>query len=87
MISIVMSMNFLGCKTKDKENILLKDVKSQSKVEDQEIRTAIDNGNKYLEEGNYDKAKKWYEKAISISKSNADTYIKIKNKYLEKDRK
>ena len=87
MISIVMSMNFLGCKTKDKENILLKDVKSQSKVEEQEIRTAIDNGNKYLEEGNYDKAKKWYEKAISISKSNADTYIKIKNKYLEKDRK
>ena len=87
IIVIAMSINFLACKTKDKENILLNDVKSQSKVEQQEINTAIENGNKYLEEENYDKAKKWYEEAISISKNNADTYIKIKDKYLEKDRK
>ena len=73
-------MNFMACTSKDKESILLKDVKSQSKVEEQEIRTAIDNGNIYLEEGNYDKAKKWYERAISISKSSVDTYVKIKNK-------
>ncbi|CDM69488.1 Hypothetical protein CM240_2351 [Clostridium bornimense] len=87
IISIIMLMNFMACTSKDKESILLKDVKSQSKVEEQEIRTAIDNGNKYLEEGNYDKAKKWYEKAISISKGNVDTYKKIKDKYLEKGRK
>ena len=86
-ISIIMLMNFMACTSKDKESILLKDVKSQSKVEEQEIRTAIDNGNKYLEEGNYDKAKKWYERAISISKSSVDTYVKIKNKYLKKNRK
>ena len=87
IIVIVISINFLACKTKDKENILLKDVKSQSKVEEQEIRTAIDNGNKYLEEENYEKAKKWYDKAISISKNSINTYIKIKDKYLEKGRK
>ena len=44
-----MSINFLACKTKDKENILLNDVKSQSKVEQQEINTAIENGNRYLQ--------------------------------------
>lgn len=86
-IIIVVSSNLISCSKKDKENVLLDDVKNQSKIEDQEIRTAIDNGNKYLEEGNYEKAKKWYDKAISISKNNIDTYIKIKDKYLEKDRK
>ena len=39
-----------------------------------------------MEEENYDKAKKWYEKAISMSKANVDTYKKIKDKYLEKGR-
>ena len=86
IIVIAMSINFLACKTKDKENILLNDVKNQSKVEQQEINTAIENGNKYLEEENYDKARKWYEKAISISKANVDTYKKIEDKYLEKGR-
>ena len=49
IIIIAMSINFLACKTKDKENILLNDVKSQSKVEQQEINTAIENGNRYLQ--------------------------------------
>ncbi|CDM69487.1 Hypothetical protein CM240_2350 [Clostridium bornimense] len=87
VLSIFAVINFMACKTKDKENILLKDVKEQAKVEEQEIRTAIDNGNKYLEEEDYEKAKKWYDKAISISKNSIDTYIKIKDKYLEKGRK
>ena len=85
-VGIIISINCIACTGADKENILLKDVKSQSKVEEQEIETAIENGNKYLEEKNYDKAKKWYEKAISISKSNVATYKKIEGKYLEKDR-
>ena len=85
-VGIIISINCIACTGADKENILLKDVKSQSKVEQQEINTSIENGNKYLEEKNYDKAKKWYEKAISISKSNVDTYKKIEDKYLEKGR-
>ena len=85
-VGIIISINCIACTGADKENILLNDVKSQSKVEQQEINTSIENGNKYLEEKNYDKAKKWYEKAISISKSNVDTYKKIEDKYLEKGR-
>ncbi|MBU5316475.1 hypothetical protein KQI30_09360 [Clostridium bornimense] len=85
-VGIIISINCIACTGADKENILLNDVKSQSKVEQQEINTAIENGNKYLEEKNYDKARKWYEKAISISKANVDTYKKIEDKYLEKGR-
>lgn len=85
-VMLVVTFSLFGCSKGDKENILLNDVKSQSKVEQQEINTAIENGNKYLEEKNYDKARKWYEKAISISKANVDTYKKIEDKYLEKGR-
>ena len=84
---LVVAFSLFGCSKGDKESILVKDVKNQSKVEKQEIKTAIDNGNKYLEEENYDKAKMWYERAISINRSKRDTYKKIEDKYREKDRK
>ncbi|CDM69489.1 Hypothetical protein CM240_2352 [Clostridium bornimense] len=84
---LVVAFSLFGCSKGDKESILVKDVKNQSKVEKQEIKTAIDNGNKYLEEENYDKAKMWYERAISINRSKRDTYKKIEDKYWEKDRK
>ena len=48
-VGIIISINCIACTGVDKENILLNDVKSQSKVEQQEINTAIENGNRYLQ--------------------------------------
>ena len=48
-VMLVVTFSLFGCSKGDKENILLNDVKSQSKVEQQEINTAIENGNRYLQ--------------------------------------
>ena len=86
-VMLVVTFSLFGCIKGDKETILDKDVKSKSKLENQEIKSAMEKGNGYLEEKNYDKAKKWYEKAISINRSKVSTYKNIEDKYLKKDRK
>ena len=48
-VMLVVTFSLFGCSKGAKENILLNDVKSQSKVEQQEINTAIENGNRYLQ--------------------------------------
>jgi Tfp pilus assembly protein PilF len=71
-------------KNKNKEEIKIKNITMESKSKENESKENIELADKYLDEGNYEKAKKAYEELISIQKNNKDIYIKIKDKYLEK---
>lgn len=75
-----------ACGIKDKKTIISKDVSKEVKVAKIEIQRDIELGNKYLEIGKYDDAKKAYEKAIYMDPSNKQSYLQIKDKYIEKGR-
>lgn len=86
----VLSILFLGsmfltsCTPSNKENVLYEDAEEQATVEENEVKHYIEEGNKYLDESNYQEAWKSYEEAIGIMKNNKETYVAIKNKYIEK---
>jgi tetratricopeptide (TPR) repeat protein len=88
LIGILLGSNigFTACDNKDKEIVLSQDVSKEVKEKDIEIQRNIELGSKYLNEDKYEEAKKNYENAISLDTSNGDTYIKIKDKYVEKGR-
>jgi tetratricopeptide (TPR) repeat protein len=88
LVSIVLGLNiaFTACSNKDKEIVLSQDVSKDVKEKEVEIQRNIELGNKNLNEGKFEEARKNYENAISLDSSNGDTYLKIKDKYLEKNR-
>ncbi|WP_346936536.1 tetratricopeptide repeat protein [Clostridium sp.] len=75
-----------GCKSKDKEIVLSKNVAKDIQVEENEIEKYIKEGNKFLEEKNYTEARKSYEAAIAKGKNDKQIYMDIKDKYIEKGR-
>ncbi|MEW8957366.1 Ig-like domain-containing protein [Clostridium sp.] len=83
---LVLTLSMMACQAKDKEIVLANDVMEQVKVEEMEVKDSIHRGNKYLEEEKYDEARKAYEEAISMGINNKDTYLEIKNMYMEKKR-
>lgn len=83
---LVLSLTLGGCVVKDKQTIIQNDVKEEVKTEEVEIDNNIQAGNSYLDEGKFEDAKRSYEKAISLEPSNKDTYLRIKDKYIEKER-
>lgn len=85
--TIVTSAIFIGgCKNKDKEIVLSKDVAKDIKVEENEIEKHIVEGNKFLEEKKYAEARKSYEAAIEKGKNDKQIYIEIKDQYMNKNR-
>lgn len=78
------SMFLTSCAPSNKENILYEDAEEQATVEENEVKHYVEEGNKYLDESNYEEAWKSYEEAIGIMKNNKETYISIKDKYIEK---
>jgi len=83
---LIIALSMIACEPKDKEVVVADDVSAQAKIEENEVKQSMELGNKYLDEGNYEKAKKAYEESISMGINNKDTYLKIKDKYLEKKR-
>ena len=83
---LIVALSTIACEPKDKEVVVADDVSAQAKIEENEVKQSMELGNKYLDEGNYEKAKKAYEESISMGINNKDTYLKIKDKYLEKKR-
>lgn len=78
------SMFLTSCAPSNKENVLYEDAEEQATVEENEVKHYVEEGNKYLDESNYQEAWKSYEEAIGIMKNNKETYISIKDKYMEK---
>ncbi|HAG44270.1 MAG TPA: hypothetical protein DCL31_14315 [Clostridium sp.] len=83
---LIVALSMIACEPKDKEVVVADDVSAQAKIEENEVKQSMELGNKYVDEGNYEKAKKAYEESISMGINNKDTYLKIKDKYLEKKR-
>lgn len=77
---------FTACNAKEKQIVLTNNMSQQAKAEENEISEKIKEGNKYLSEGKYEEARTIYENAISIDKGNKNTYLKIKDSYIEAGR-
>jgi len=83
---VIIITTITACGIKDKKTIISKDVSNEANVAKIEIQRDIELGNKYLLEGKYDEAKKAYEKAIYMEPSNKQSYLQIKDKYMEDGR-
>lgn len=77
---------FTACSAKDKQIVLSNNISQQAKAEENEISEKVKEGNKYLSEGKYEQARTIYENAISIDKGNKNTYLEIKDSYIEAGR-
>ncbi|MCD2348698.1 tetratricopeptide repeat protein [Clostridium guangxiense] len=86
LILLAFSLSISGCSHKDKEIVVTKDVKmaAKSKQAENQVKKNIDLGNKLVDSGKYDEAKKAYDKAIELDKKDKQTYLTIKDKYLSK---
>lgn len=89
--SLLFSLLFImvaitACGIKDKKTVISKDVSKEATVAKIEIQRNIELGNKYLQEGKNDEAKKAYEKAIYMDASNNQSYLQIKDNYMGKGR-
>jgi len=76
----------IACEPEEKEVAIAPDVRVQAKAEENKVKQSMELGNKYLNEGDYEKAIKAYEESISTEINNKYTYLKIKDKYIEKNR-
>lgn len=86
LILLIFSSAISGCSHKDKEVVVNKNVKMSAKSDQAEnqIKKSIDLGNKLVDSGKYDEAKKAYDKAIRLDRKDKETYLTIKDKYLSK---
>ena len=81
-IILLLMITFIGCGVENSEKVISDNVSKESDL----ILKAMDEGNSYLQEDKFEEAKQSYEKAISIEKLNKETYLTIKDKYLNKGR-
>lgn len=83
---IMFAIPLAGCGHKDKEIVLTAGVPKAVSQHANEISKSMELGNKLLDEKKYDDAKKAYETAINLDKTNKSTYLTIENNYLSKGR-
>lgn len=86
LLLFVLTFSLAACSAQEKQTVLSQNVSQEVKTEEVEIQNDVEQGNQYVDEGKYEDAKKTYEKAISLEPSNKDIYVKIKDKYIEKQR-
>ncbi|VYU64144.1 hypothetical protein [Clostridium paraputrificum] len=88
MLSFVflLSLSLLGCNTKDKSITLSTNVQEDMKATENSILENINLGSSCLKSQNFTDARSYFEKAISYDKTKSQTYLDIKDKYLEVNR-
>ena len=83
-IAISLTFSLIACNTnKDKEVVLSSNVLEDLNNDKLDIMNLLQRGDDYVASEDYETAKSFYEKAIMKDKMNIDTYLKIKDKYLE----
>lgn len=80
------STTSISCAKSDKQTVISKNVSMEANQDENLIQKDIETGNNYLQQGKYGDAKQSYEKAITLDKGIKQTYLTIKDKYLEKGR-
>lgn len=83
---ITISSTFVSCQNTSKKITISEDTKNEISSEENEITQAIETGKDYLTQNNFDKAKEYFNKAISLGKGNKDIYLKIKDIYMSFNR-
>lgn len=83
---ITISSTFVSCQNTSKKITISEDTQNEISTEENEVNEAIKTGEKYLTKNNFNEAKEYFNKAISLDKSNKDIYLKIKDIYLSFNR-
>jgi tetratricopeptide (TPR) repeat protein len=86
ILCISLSVPLSGCTEKDKEIVVAENVKEDLNSTNAEILQLIEEGNSFLQSEKFSEARASYEKAISKDKTNEDTYLKIKENYMNTNR-
>jgi tetratricopeptide (TPR) repeat protein len=87
IISIItVSSTLVSCQNTSKKITISDNTKNTISSEENEINQAIKTGEEYLNENNFDEAKEYFNKAISLDKTNKDIYLKIKDIYMSLNR-
>ncbi|GAA0083835.1 hypothetical protein UT300007_02740 [Clostridium sp. CTA-7] len=83
---ITVSSTLVSCQNTSKKITISDNTKNTISSEENEINQAIKTGEEYLNENNFDEAKEYFNKAISLDKTNKDIYLKIKDIYMSLNR-
>jgi tetratricopeptide (TPR) repeat protein len=82
LIIIFIPVTLLSCSNTSKKITLSENTENEISLEESEIIKSITAGEKLLDEGKLEEAKENFSKAISLDKTNKDTYLRIKDKYI-----
>lgn len=82
LIIICIPVTLLSCSNTSKKITLSENTENEISLEESEIIKSITAGEKLLDEGKLEEAKENFSKAISLDKTNKDTYLRIKDKYI-----
>lgn len=82
LIIICIPLTVLSCSNTSKKITLSENTENEISLEESEIIRSITAGEKLLDEGKLEEAKENFSKAISLDKTNKDTYLRIKDKYI-----
>lgn len=82
LLIIFTSLTLLSCSNTSKKITVSENTEGEVSLEENEVIKSITAGEKLLDEGKLQEAKENFNKAITIDKSNKDTYLRIKDKYL-----
>ncbi|WP_195429176.1 tetratricopeptide repeat protein [Clostridium sp. D46t1_190503_E9] len=83
---LILSTSLFACTDTTKKVTVSNDTQSEILVEENEVDEAITNAKKLLTDNKYDEAKAYFNKAISLDKSNMDLYLEIKDIYMDSNK-
>lgn len=83
---LILSTSLFACTDTTKKVTVSNDTQSEILVEENEVDEAISNAKKLLTDNKYDEAKAYFNKAISLDKSNKDLYLEIKDIYMNSNK-
>lgn len=75
-------LTIISCGNTSKKITISENTENEISVEESETIQSITSGEKLLDEGKFEEAKEYFNKAISFDKTNTDTYLRIKDKYI-----
>lgn len=84
--TLTLSISLISCSNATKKVVLSENTQKEIFVEESQANEAITTGKKLLVDKKYDEAKAYFNKALTLDKSNKELYTKIKDIYIENDR-
>ncbi|WP_278599621.1 tetratricopeptide repeat protein [Clostridium tertium] len=83
---LILSTSLFACTDTTKKVTVSNNTSEEILVEENEVDEAITNAKKLLTDNKYDEAKAYFNKAISLDKSNKDLYLEIKDIYMNSNK-